>query len=167
MSLSAQRSFTLHKPKPHHFDEDDRDELYPHRPSLPPIPDLRFEHSYLRSIQRFITARQDQTSSSVYGGKSKDEVTLQTCSEVIDIQWTKVFWITMRDQVISPLLQGTLWAIAGYYLSPVAAQFGSRVGGYTRSLFPSQEGSGVTWLRSWVGGLGFGAPTTRSSLNQI
>ena len=52
-------------------------------------------------------------------------------------------------------------AIAGSYLSPVAAQFGSQVGSYTRSLTLSREGSGVTWLRSWVRNLGVGAPVTK------
>ena len=50
---------------------------------LPVIPDLRFEQSYLRSIAAY------------------------TSSENID--WKGVFWITARDQVISPLLQGTVW----------------------------------------------------------
>ena len=30
-------------------------------------------------------------------------------SEIIHVQWEKIVWITVRDQVVSPLLQGALW----------------------------------------------------------
>jgi len=30
--------------------------------------------------------------------------------EVIRVKWEKVLWVTMRDQVISPLLQGAIWS---------------------------------------------------------
>jgi len=52
-------------------------------------------------------------------GKEKETVTpkpqleisaLSTASsEVLHIQWGSVVWITTRDQIISPLLQGALW----------------------------------------------------------
>ena len=29
--------------------------------------------------------------------------------EIIHIQWQKIAWVTVRDQVISPFLQGALW----------------------------------------------------------
>ena len=29
--------------------------------------------------------------------------------EVLEIEWSSVAWVTLRDQVISPLLQGALW----------------------------------------------------------
>jgi hypothetical protein len=29
--------------------------------------------------------------------------------EIIRVQWKSVIWVTVRDQVISPLLQGALW----------------------------------------------------------
>ncbi|KZZ93935.1 hypothetical protein AAP_02028 [Ascosphaera apis ARSEF 7405] len=50
------------------------------RNGLPPIPDLRFEQTYLKSI--------------------KDAAT-----------WQKVAWITIRDQIILPFAQGTLWTL--------------------------------------------------------
>lgn len=50
------------------------------RRNLPPLPDLRFEQSYLASL--------------------KDAET-----------WGRVAWITVRDQVILPLVQGTLWTL--------------------------------------------------------
>ncbi|KAL1968994.1 hypothetical protein VTN77DRAFT_828 [Rasamsonia byssochlamydoides] len=51
------------------------------RPHLPPLPDLRFEQSYLASLQ---------------GADS----------------WQRIAWITVRDQVLLPLIQGTLWTLA-------------------------------------------------------
>lgn len=54
----------------------------PRRPQhhLPPLPDLRFEQSYLKSIEK---------CNSSWG----------------------VAYITLRDQVLLPLLQGTLWTL--------------------------------------------------------
>ena len=52
----------------------------PRRATLPPLPDLRFEQSYLKSIEG-----RDQ-----FG----------------------VAWITIRDQVVLPLVQGMLWTLA-------------------------------------------------------
>ncbi|KAI9818483.1 MAG: hypothetical protein M1827_000542 [Pycnora praestabilis] len=49
--------------------------------ALPPLPDLRFEQSYLASIREADT-------------------------------WRRVGWITVRDQVFLPLLQGTIWTLA-------------------------------------------------------
>ena len=51
------------------------------RPTLPPLPDLRFEQSYLASIPT-------------------------------DASWGRVTYITTRDQVLLPLVQGTLWTLA-------------------------------------------------------
>ncbi|KAB8245128.1 hypothetical protein BDV35DRAFT_269111 [Aspergillus flavus] len=53
----------------------------PRRHHLPPMPDLRFEQSYLASIRGAET-------------------------------WGRVAWITVRDQVLLPLVQGTLWTLA-------------------------------------------------------
>ncbi|KAH3234074.1 hypothetical protein KXV30_000400 [Aspergillus fumigatus] len=51
------------------------------RHTLPPLPDLRFEQSYLASLRGADT-------------------------------WGRVAWITIRDQVLLPLIQGTLWTLA-------------------------------------------------------
>jgi hypothetical protein len=52
----------------------------PRRASLPPLPDLRFEQSYLASIA------------------------------AADTKW-RVAYITIRDQVMVPLLQGMVWTL--------------------------------------------------------
>jgi hypothetical protein len=53
----------------------------PRKAQLPPLPDLRFEQSYLASIPQ----------GSSYG---------------------RIGWITLRDQVMMPLIQGTMWTLA-------------------------------------------------------
>ncbi|TLD27476.1 DUF1770-domain-containing protein [Venturia nashicola] len=53
----------------------------PRRHDMPPLPDLRFEQSYLKSIEHA-------------GG------------------WLGVGYITVRDQVVLPLVQGTVWSLA-------------------------------------------------------
>ncbi|TKA26600.1 hypothetical protein B0A50_04708 [Salinomyces thailandicus] len=68
-------------------DEVDEDEIpvsllrpTPRKPQMPPLPDLRFEQSYLASIK--------------------------------DAQgWKGVAFITMRDQVMMPLIQGLTWTL--------------------------------------------------------
>ena len=52
----------------------------PRRSNLPPLPDLRFEQSYLASLEGAET-------------------------------WWKIAWITGRDQVMLPLVQGMLWTL--------------------------------------------------------
>ncbi|KAJ4304086.1 hypothetical protein N0V88_001696 [Collariella sp. IMI 366227] len=79
---------TAHLNSDEEAEEDDDDEYptlsvkpRPRRHHLPPMPDLRFEQSYLRSIQGADT-------------------------------WWKVGWITARDQVMMPFVQGVLYNLA-------------------------------------------------------
>jgi hypothetical protein len=74
---------------------------------LPAIPDLRFEYSYLKNIQPFVKIKRVATRAHAREGEV--EVAEESPREIIEIEWGKVLWITLRDQVISPLLQGTLW----------------------------------------------------------
>ena len=67
---------------------------------LPAIPDMRFESSYLKKIQPFVRVETNDTVS----GSSRDELP----HEVIKVQWTIVIWVTIRDQVMSPFVQGIL-----------------------------------------------------------
>lgn len=76
----------------------------PRKRNLPPLPDLRFEQSYLASIQN--------TTS-----------------------WQGVAYITIRDQLLLPLVQGTLWTLAlgGWRYWNRSAQFsGQTVGSRVR-----------------------------------
>ncbi|TFK32341.1 hypothetical protein BDQ12DRAFT_638886 [Crucibulum laeve] len=169
--MASAPPFVFHQPK---HARPEHDTTHPHRARLPVIPDLRFEHSYLRSIRPYIQVRKLSNSensqkrreesedepgyekvdlSIVDKGKGKElEPTAipAVVGEVVDIQWNKVIWITTRDQVISPLLQGALWALASYFLTPFVAQLGGKVGGYVRSKIHPREGGGITWLRNTV-----------------
>ncbi|PNS18267.1 hypothetical protein CAC42_7636 [Sphaceloma murrayae] len=76
----------------------------PRRSNLPPLPDLRFEQSYLASIQHADT-------------------------------WQKVAFITIKDQVVMPLMQGMIWtlAVAGWRHMNRASKFsGQSVGARIR-----------------------------------
>ena len=167
------------------------------RSRLPVIPDLRFEYGYLRSVLPYIQIERS-TSASVLTdvhsvdpaheyerinmpGDQETEGNDKTLfptpilpSEIIHVQWGRVIWITVRDQVVSPLLQGALWlvfffetlplcsilddafdrALASYYITPFSAQLGSKVGTFVHERIPTKEGSAVGWLRSWAKSLG-------------
>jgi len=128
------------------------------RSRLLAIPDLRFEYSYLRSILPYIRLeRSTSTSVPTSVQPQRNDNTSPTpvlTSEIIHVQWGKVIWITVREQVINPLLQGTLWALASYYLTPFSAQLGSKMGTFAHQRIASKEGSGVGWLRGWAKNLG-------------
>ena len=105
------------------------------RSRLPVIPDLRFEYSYLRSVLPYIQIERSSSASiltdvhptdpaheyeriNIPGDQKETEGNDKTLSptpvhtpEIIHIQWGKVIWITVRDQVVSPLLQGALWLV--------------------------------------------------------
>ena len=77
----------------------------PRRAAFPPLPDMRFEQSYLASLQH------------------------------ADTHW-KVAYITTRDQVLLPLVQGTIWtlALSGWrYWNRTAAVGGKTLGGRIRA----------------------------------
>jgi len=67
---------------------------------LPAIPDLRFEYSYLKNVQPFVKIKRV--------GRQREG---ESPHEIIEIEWRQVLWVTLRDQVIHPLLQGTLWCV--------------------------------------------------------
>lgn len=99
------------------------------RSLLPVIPDLRFEQSYLKSIGNFVRVEKDPHALGVVDGKGKEKVKLpqdgqeeivhvirsdvkpivDSSHHLVRIEWSRVAWVTVRDQVISPLLQGALW----------------------------------------------------------
>ncbi|KAM6503323.1 hypothetical protein JOM56_000266 [Amanita muscaria] len=144
----------------------------------PLIPDLRFEYSYLRSIKPFIHCRSKrkpsktsswtlQQNKHITGSDLSDSeesyarvdrsgaVLLETkkdYEEGIVIHWRNVIWITVRDQIILPFIQGALWGLASYW-APSVVQAGGRV---RDILKPKKEGAVVSGLRSWVQRFGRG-----------
>lgn len=76
------------------------------------LPDLRFEQSYLRSIRPYVHVERVEPRELGKDEKGKGvSVEESSSTEVIQIQWGKVAWVTTRDQVISPLVQGALWCV--------------------------------------------------------
>ncbi|KAF5352013.1 hypothetical protein D9758_009427 [Tetrapyrgos nigripes] len=135
----------------------------PRRPSLPPIPELRYELSYLRSIGRYVhvernagpshshASSDDAETESLYEKSRKRDVKEAAVgstgpSEIVTVQWAPLLWVTARDQVFAPLIQGCVWAVLSVYLSPIASQLGRSVVDRRKSI---QEGLGVGWLRKW------------------
>ncbi|GLB42178.1 hypothetical protein LshimejAT787_1101930 [Lyophyllum shimeji] len=163
--MSTSQPLGFHQSSRQLVDHPGSHSAHPHPARLPVIPDLRFEYSYLRSIQRYVTIRRQQPSDHPEQrredngfekvGRDTDyeprPSSSNAPSEVIEIQWGRVAWITTRDQVISPLLQGALWALASYFLTPFSAQLGAKMGNLAHTRFsPSEEGPGVGWLRRWI-----------------
>ena len=89
------------------------------RRRIPPVPDLRFEYSYTRSVSQYVHVERVPPPSSEKGKeKAMDGEEEQDSSavavgagEVVRVDWRRVIWITTRDQVISPLVQGALWYV--------------------------------------------------------
>ncbi|KAH9939557.1 hypothetical protein B0H21DRAFT_756510 [Amylocystis lapponica] len=128
---------------------------------IPTLPDLRFEYSYLRSVARYVHVERQTPADPKGKGKAvveevEESGVVSAPSEVIEIQWGRVLWITTRDQVISPLLQGALWGVVGHFLRPMMAVAGASISEWwTRGAgrpkgAPSHEGGGVGWLRNWI-----------------
>ena len=88
----------------------------------PPIPDFRFEFSYLKSIapyvQHHLPSRWTQqpnrhiNESEEEGCASDDDdgSDVSAHDEII-IRWRSVVWVTLRDQLMLPLIQGILWCV--------------------------------------------------------
>ncbi|KAH8102986.1 hypothetical protein BXZ70DRAFT_872906, partial [Cristinia sonorae] len=120
-----------------------------------PLPDLRFEYSYLRSIRQYVHVERKPAS------RNNGDVLLPSDAEelergdIIRVQWGQIVWVTMRDQVLSPLVQGAVWGLAGHFLFPLRGAVVSTVKSWwgTVSLHPNNEGSGIALLRSYAGRL--------------
>ncbi len=61
------------------------------------IPDLRFEQSYLKGVSKFVH------TEHIDDGSKEGHL------EVVNVDWGSVGWVTFRDQLFMPLLQGFLW----------------------------------------------------------
>ncbi|WVR05084.1 hypothetical protein IAU60_002096 [Kwoniella sp. DSM 27419] len=146
--------------------------------NVPPLPDLRFEQSYLLSIRPFLTPRPSRASVQERGPvehTEKESKTLVTSADEdsvfhwgrqVDVDWRRVSWVTLRDQVISPLIQGALWGWATVFLASTGAVLraslypashvnkGRITGGPGGSVKAAGGGSAVGetgWWRNWVG----------------
>ncbi|GAA6040726.1 hypothetical protein JCM8097_000897 [Rhodosporidiobolus ruineniae] len=55
--------------------------------------------------------------SSGQAGATAGELDVFDLSEGVRVEWGRVGYVLLRDQVVFPLLHGILWALGGYYLS--------------------------------------------------
>ncbi|CAE6451787.1 unnamed protein product [Rhizoctonia solani] len=155
------------------------------------FPDLRFEQAYLLALKPFVHIQADEPANEKSKSQaSVGEPTVEAAALAgpvgIDIltrgagvsrygtperiEWGKIAWVTIRDQVISPLVQGTVWGSASIFLGPASKKVavslqemfvGSSSQQSVSSVTPraSRGESNMGWLRSWVRGLGIGAET--------
>ncbi|KAH7345604.1 hypothetical protein B0J17DRAFT_640508 [Rhizoctonia solani] len=152
------------------------------------LPDLRFEQAYLSALKPFVHIRAEQVQDKAKAQGSVEEPVVEATSlaepvgfDIVSqgagvsrygiperIEWGKIAWVTIRDQVISPLVQGTVWGSASIFLGPAS----KKVAVSLREMFVgpgsqqppssvprSSRGENMGWLRSWVRGLGIGAET--------
>lgn len=116
---------------------------------IPVIPDLRFEYSYLKSIAPYVKTRRIAAPGADEKHSTEEidiDVEENGGAEVVAIDWRKVAWITTRDQVISPLIQGAVWCVNVSYLTTcsltscrfnrgIASQFISPILSFMGSIF--------------------------------
>jgi hypothetical protein len=117
--VSGQSSILQHHKHDHSRLPEDST-FHSHHPRLP-IRDLRFEYSYIHSIQPYVEFRRRSEGGSAISkegviddegepvNRKERELRRTSGGEVVHIKWGKVAWITIRDQIISPLLQGAFW----------------------------------------------------------
>ena len=96
--------------EPHHHPPRHHDLAHPRRSTTLPIPDLRFEYTYLKNIRPHVRVQHPEVEVEIVekGGVVPAAASSQ---EVVQVAWGKVLWITTKEQVISPLLQGILWCV--------------------------------------------------------
>jgi len=148
-----------------------------------PVPDLRFEQSYLKSIARYIhpldndseastSSEQPQTQRTEDKGEKEEAVEDEALVSTIDkpisrdlyrIEWGRVGYVTVRDQVIMPLLQGLVWGVASFYLRPVIGTFLTSIRATNNDISANQRAidsnGGVNKLRRWTHNLLGGVQT--------
>ncbi|KAF9511090.1 hypothetical protein BS47DRAFT_1200993 [Hydnum rufescens UP504] len=91
-----------------------------------PLPDLRFEQSYLKSIAPYLHVLLPP-SNPIAGERVGDGSTAGHATTTgehsaldligtpsiygvpISIRWSGVVWVTVRDQIINPFIQGVVW----------------------------------------------------------
>ncbi|CEL63244.1 hypothetical protein RSOLAG1IB_05286 [Rhizoctonia solani AG-1 IB] len=158
-----------------------------HSLPLKTLPDLRFEQAYLLALKPFVHFQANEPTnekSRTRGSVEQAAVESTALAEPVgfdivtrgagvskygtpeQIEWGKIAWVTIRDQVISPLVQGTVWGSASIFLGPAS----KKLAGSLREMFvgpnnkqsspspaPKTRGdSNMGWLRSWVRSLGIG-----------
>ncbi|KAG2136675.1 hypothetical protein DEU56DRAFT_358450 [Suillus clintonianus] len=138
-----------------------------HRIRLP-IPDIRFEQTYLSRVQTCLHVEQiagrrggvdsPLSTDDPFTAATHVSPVITSSQQITRIDWGKLGWITVRDQVIMPLLQGMLWGIIGTYYHPFVGVMKNSL--RSKPALPNPvEGEGVGWLRNWAKKSGLGQLT--------
>ena len=77
--------------------------------TMPPIPDLRYEFTYLKNIRPHVHVERITEDST--DEKSIELSNDSSSHEVVRVEWGNVLWITFKEQLVSPLVQGALWCV--------------------------------------------------------
>ncbi|KAJ6460881.1 hypothetical protein C8R45DRAFT_842241, partial [Mycena sanguinolenta] len=91
----------------------------PRRAALHNVPDLRFEYGVSRSIRPYFRLHRNESKGK---GKERDNA-MSGPVDALEIQWLNVAWVMTRDQVLSPMLQGTLWCVSLFSSHEAAAKY--------------------------------------------
>ncbi|KIP04360.1 hypothetical protein PHLGIDRAFT_19990 [Phlebiopsis gigantea 11061_1 CR5-6] len=120
------RHHSFHDDESHHHSSRHHDLAQPRRSATLPIPDLRFEYTYLKNIRPHVRIERCEVEAAAAHEKSGVSDTASS-REVVQVAWGKVLWITTKEQVISPLVQGILWGIVRWYFLPGAVGLGQSI----------------------------------------
>lgn len=78
----------------------------PTRKVAMPIPDLRFEYTYVKSVKSYIHVDRSTGQESSLLDKSEAS---PSGGEVVRVDWVRVLGVTVRDQLFAPFVQGAIW----------------------------------------------------------
>ncbi|EJD54654.1 hypothetical protein AURDEDRAFT_110206 [Auricularia subglabra TFB-10046 SS5] len=143
-------------------------ERHPQAAALPlPIPDIRFEQSYLRSISKYVDSHAEEDTHESSLAEQAALVQTARSAELVhvwrDIQWGTIIWLGFRDQVIYQYFQGTALSLLSLVILPYGKSLVGRMFGISSSANARRrtEGNGVGVLRQWFRGLTGGFSTGR------
>jgi len=115
--------------------------------------EFRDEQIYLRSIAPHVHL--SRSPGNEKGG------------EVVNIQWGRVLWITTKDHVLTPLIRGLVWGIAGQYVGLITAAVMGRNSASQPLKKQNDEGRGVNWLRKTLLGFMSGIKASVASPSRV
>lgn len=75
------------------------------------IKDFRFEPYFLETVAEYVrVVEQDPYHRDEKYAEGSD-IGVEGSRQIVVMNWSKVLWITIRDQVLNPLLQGAVWYV--------------------------------------------------------
>ena len=72
---------------------------------------IKATDNLVRAAQQAIEGEEEAGAAGEGEVESGHQAVGAYAGEVVRVQWGRVIWITTRDQVLSPLLQGAVWCV--------------------------------------------------------